>query len=280
MIDKFYNLIHKILLRDILQDYRKSKTVTEIKKNYKNFTLLEKQLQKGGKNLKIIYKKETYTFDELDDPFSTIKTYVLQAKDSDSDCIMITIDKITGISSINNLTSTGIKCSETLINNIGKYLVEITIKLLKKYKDKLNIKKIELSDHSFLYCNNTTISLADLYILKHGITFYSLFGFLPTDYELKKSFYNNNIIMKNLKIKDSKLLYFLNKYSIEYKKDINHIINYITKNQDKLLMNIINKLSSKDVFNNNCELLIYIIPKLIKVNGIKSFHNKTFELEL
>ena len=136
MIDKFKVLIRKIILREVLEDYRISKTVTQIKKNYKNFALLERQLQLGGSStLKINYKNEEYIFDEIDDYETSIKTYILQAKKSDSDCVMITIDKEIGIASINNLSSTGLKCFETLITNIGTHLIKITIKLLTKYKD-------------------------------------------------------------------------------------------------------------------------------------------------
>lgn len=311
MIDKFKKLIKKIILREVLEDYRICKTVPQIKKNYRNYCILEKKLLRGGaKKLEIKYKNEKYIFDELDDPETTVKTYVLQAKNYDTDCVMLNINKEDGVVSIHNLSSYGLKCSESLITNIGTHLIKLTIKLLIKYKEKFNIKKIILSDHSFIYCNSTksNVRMGDLHTLKHGTTFYGTFGFRPfdenkdKDTKLKKIFNNNSIIMKDLKVKDSNLLDYLlkykNKYIERYKKDksflsatyqnnkypdnenIDNIIDYVKNNENMLLMNIINKISTKDVFDKNCKLLNYLIPKLFKSNNLYSFHNITFELYL
>jgi hypothetical protein len=291
MIDKFKELITKIIIKELLENYRICKTTSQTKQNYKNYASLEKILMKGDSEQLIInYENENYIFDVLDDSDTNVKIYVLQSKDSDSDCIMISINKISGIASINNLLSDGLICSEKIITNIGALLFELTIKLIKKYKDKFNIQKILLSDHSSLYCNQIRkiISLADLHTLKHGITFYGKFGFTPYDSDnsynvdsnkkLNKKFNKNKEIIKNLKVKDSKLLYYLEKFQNKGKYDINKIINYVKDNQDELLSEVITVLSSKENFNMMCEVLNYIIPKLFNANRLTSFHNKSFEL--
>jgi len=281
MQNKFYPKIREILLHRVLQDYKINKTFRNTKNNYKNFVLLEKSIQKGGSKLSIKYENEVFIFDELDDPYSSVKSYVLQAKESDDDCIMITIDKATNISSIDNLTSNGIKCSDKLVSEVGKHLIKLTIKLLKENKEKFNIKKIMVSDHSFLYCKNIklNISLADLYTLKHGITFYGSFGFTPVDRNLKNKFKRNYQIMQKLKVNDSKLLYYLEKYHKKY-NNIDHLLKYINESKDELLMDSIKYISSKEKFDDNCKVLNYIIPKIFKSNNITSFHNIQFELDI
>lgn len=288
MKNKFYLLLRKILLYRVLQNYKINKTFTDTKKNFNNYVLLEKKLQIGGSKINITYENELYEFDELDDPYSTVKSYVLQAKDSESDCVMITIDKELGISSIDNLTSVGLKCSNTLINDIGKHLIKLSIKLLQNNKEKFNIKKIIITDHSFIFCKDikNNINLADLYTLKHGITFYGSFGFIPydendeTNNKLKKYFYQNNKIIKELKVIDSKLLYYIEKYVKKTNYNIDELINYVKENNNNLLMNVMKVISSKKYFDKYCKVLNYIIPKLFNSNKLKSFHNLSFELLL
>jgi hypothetical protein len=108
---------------------------------------------------------------------------MLQAKNNDSDCVVISIDKELNQVSIDNLTTNKLQCSNSIINNIGSHLIELTIKLLNKYKNKFNINKVLISDHSFLFCSKSKVNiiLADLYTLKHGITFYGKFGFVLYD---------------------------------------------------------------------------------------------------
>jgi hypothetical protein len=293
MIDKFKKKIRQILLNKTIYKYKINQSRVDILKNLKNFGLLEKQLIGGGKNLTIEYNNELFIFTKLDDEYTTITSYILQAKNKNFECVVISIDKELGHASIDNLSTDDLICSDKIITNIGTHLVQLTIKLLKKYKDKFNIQKILLTDHSSLYCNNIkkSISLADLYTLKHGITFYGKFGFVPYDNDpillsniesnkkLNKKFNKNKEIIKNLKVKDSKLLYYLDKFQNK-KYDISKIINYVKEKQDNLLSEVITVLVSKKNFNIICEVLNYIMPKLFNSNGLTSFHNKTFELNI
>ena len=294
MIDELKNKIRQILLNNTVYKYKMNKTQYDTLKNLKNFSLLEKQLKGGSENLTIKYNNEEFIFTKLDDSQTSLLSYILQAKNKDAECVIITIDKETNIASIDNLSTDSLKCTTQKIIYVGTFLVDLTIKLIKKYKDKFKIKKILLSDHSSLYCSQIkkNISLADLYTLKHGTTFYGKFGFIPynsdptlinnveSNRKLNKKFNKNKEIIKNLKVKDSKLLYYLEKFKNKEKYDISKIINYVTINQEELLSNVITILSSKKNFNITCEILNYIIPKLFNANGLISFHNKTFELNI
>jgi len=287
----FNNKIRQILLDRVL-DYKINKSRVDKIKNLKNFGLIEKQLKGGGTDLFIEYNNEKFKFVKLDNEYSTVTSYVLQSKNNDADCVVITVDKETKEASIDNLTTDGVQCTKKIMTNIGSHLVELTIKLLKKYKEKLNINRILLTDHSFLFCSNAKINihLADLYTLKHGTTFYGKFNFTPYDNDpilisniesnkkLNNKFNKNKENIKTLKVSDSKLLNYLEKFQTKY--DISKIIDYVKQNKNKLLSEIITILSSKDNFNSTCGILNYIIPKLIKHNNLTSFYNKTFELNI
>jgi hypothetical protein len=270
--------IRKILLNRIVHDYHNNKNKNQILKNLKNIGLLEKQLNGGGKDLKIEYNNKIYVFNKLDDPYTSIVAYVLYSIDKKDNCVVITIDKELHNATIDNLTSYGLKCSTNLI------LVKITIKLLMKYKEKLNVNKIILTDHSFIFCENIkkNIELADLYTLKYGDTFYGSLGFIPYNedeekqHKLIKKYKQNKNIIENLLAKDSKILEYLDKYSNKYKIDISKLKNYILVNKDIKLSKIIQLISSKKNFNNYCILLNYILPKLFKNNKLTSFYNNQF----
>jgi hypothetical protein len=199
--------IRNILLNNIVLHYNNNKSLDQRLKNLKNFGLLEKSLNVGGEDLEVKYNDEKYIFKKIDDPYSKIVSYILFSINEKDNCVVISIDKKTHIANIDNLSSNGLKCSYSVITEVGKHLVKITIKLLKKYKDKLNINKIVLTDHSFLFCESikNNIELSQLYTLKHGHTFYGALGFLPFNDKLLKKYKNNNNIIKNLLVKDSYL---------------------------------------------------------------------------
>ena len=246
------------------------------------------QIGGNDKHYIIKYMDEKYTFELLDDEYSTYKMYILKALNSDIDCVILNIDKENKIATLNNLTvGDNIKCSETIINNVGSHLVSIVIKLVQKYKDKFNVNTIMLTDHSFLYCNRgkTNIHLGDLQMLKTGDTFYGKFGFLPyakdDNYRKMyiKSYNNNKRIIQRLLVKDSHLLYYLNKFQINNKNiDITNLINLAIKYNNNKLSSYIIKISSKKNFNDTCTILHYIIPLLIKKNKLTSFYNGIFYL--
>ncbi len=284
----FKQNIRKILLENTVHGYYNNITTEQTKKNLKNFGLLEKELNGGGKDLHINYNDETYTFTKIDHPYSSLLYYVLYSTNKNDECVVIIIDKELKIANINNISSDGLKCSNTIIKEQGKHLIKITINLLKKYKNKFNIEKIFIKDHTFISCKSikNTIVLADLYILKYGHTFYGSLGFLPyhehddDKKELNKQYNHNLKIISKLLVNDSYLIHYLNKYSIIYDIDISDLIKYAEENKNKPLSEIIKLISSRSNFDNYCHMLKYIIPKLFYKNRLYSFYNKTFEFIL
>lgn len=183
-MNKIKQSIRDILLNNIVLNYNNNKSRDQIIKNHKNFGLLEKSLNNfmfGGNNITVNYNDENYIFDKLDDPYSSISSYVLLSKNNNDNCVVLTIDKENSTAILDNLSSTGLKCSNTLITDVGKHLVKITIKLL--------------TDHSFIFCKMiaNNIALADLYTLKYG-----LLGFVPINENTIKKYNKNYKIINKI----------------------------------------------------------------------------------
>lgn len=282
------NQISKIIKENLVYKKLKGKIMTKSKfklLNQSTNILIKKLFGGKSSNLKIEYLNEKYIFERVDDDISDI--YILYSQNEEN-CIVLTIDKSERIAQITNLTSTGIKCSKTLINNVGTHLVKITIGLIKKYKYKFNINKLVLTDHSFLFCNSIkkNISLGDLQILKNGNTFYGNLGFLPfSDNEVKnkillKSYKKNIKIINNLTIIDSKIINYLEKFQKKNIIDITELITLANEHNNYKLSDFIIKISSKDVFDNTCIVLNYIIEKIMHHNKLTSFNNQQFYMDV
>jgi hypothetical protein len=62
--------------------------------------------------------------------------------------------------------------------NVGSPLLQITLKMLKKYSSELGINKISLTDNSIKKCERTNIILSKMLILLSGHTWYDLMIFM------------------------------------------------------------------------------------------------------
>jgi NAD-dependent SIR2 family protein deacetylase len=114
------------------------------KKNKINFIKLLNNYQIGGdKDLTISYNDKKYIFkksEDIDDH------YMLFSKDGD-ECVYVIIsqeDKTAEIHGIGSYSS----CLQETNQNVGSTLLKITLKLLKKYQDKFQIKMVILTDNS------------------------------------------------------------------------------------------------------------------------------------
>lgn len=157
--------------------YRNSDIIREKHIQYKTFS----NLTGGGSNkLKVTYKEHTYNFikSELDSDH-----FILYSQDDKIECVSILIsipDNVAEIHGIANFTSCLIDTNE----NIGSTLLKITLKMLKKYKEKLNINKISVKDNSQKKCN-----LSKMLFLLNGDTWYGKYGFRPrelNEYKISK----------------------------------------------------------------------------------------------
>ena len=109
--------------------------------------------------LTIEYKEHKYEFIEskIDDNF-----FVLYSQDKNEyDCVTVLISTKENSAEIIGISGLEKKCIKSVKNDVnekvGSTLLIITIKMLKKYKNKLNINKIILKDNSVKKCNKVNI---------------------------------------------------------------------------------------------------------------------------
>ena len=243
------------------------------------------QHQKGGmisnlSELKIKYDNHIYIFEksEIDND-----NYVLHASDN-LECVSVIInisDKTAEIHGIGNYKT----CVNTTLSNqnVGSTLLKITIKMLKKYKDIININKIILVDNSIKKCNNSNIILQHMMILLCGHTWYGKYGFRPFDistYELDiydNNKYNNNInIMKTITISEANLIKYIkltNKKSI-----INDVENLVKSNPNYLLTDFIKSFLLE--YDSTCKYFNLFYRQLFDDIGLIDFRGTVFGLNI
>lgn len=188
-------------------------------KNYykKQFGLFYRQINnlKGG-GFNVEYKNNIIKFDKIIDEDRI--TLYLSTIDKKDNCIIIIIDKDTNTAYIEGITNNKYNnCFDTPVLNNGKVIMEITIKMLKKYQDKLKIKSINLKligrnekindfslhrINSFIQCSDKVkIWLANLSFLQYNETFYGRFGFIPIEEDIYIKYLENKEILKSKFVK-------------------------------------------------------------------------------
>lgn len=241
--------------------------------------------QNGGSIIKQIkYMDEIFDFVLLEEDNDT-HIYILYAKTSDDECVIINIDNVLHEANISNISTDGRKCSNKILTNVGTHLIHITIKFIKKYFT--SVKQISLTDHSFIYCKKakTKNGLNGLMILKTGHTFYGKLGFIPYDEnvsEMKKlvKLYNNNLqIMDGLTVNSSNIINILHKFIKTHnsiKQDtINKIVSYAEKHTDQKFTKFFAKIFTKESYDELCSLLMYIEKKMFTIHKLTYFLNST-----
>jgi len=250
--------------------YRKSELIRQNKTQLRHF--LSDQIG-GGKKLKVIYNDYEYIFNEAIDK----NYYVLYSKD-EFECVAFIIDKenkIAEIHGIGNYTS----CLDNININVGSTLLKITLKLIKKYKDKFNIKKILITDNSLKKCNNKNIELAPMLTLLTGDTWYGnhKYGFKPADKKLIKYYANNKKIMNTLRLKDINLIKYLLMSKLD-EKVIEKSKEFIAKHQLLLVKDYLTKFLKE--YDKTCEYFYDFYQELYIDLGLYNFHHRTFELDI
>lgn len=202
----------------------------------------------------------------------------------DDHCGVLIIDKkeqISTIQTINNYT----ECVKCIENNkqikVGDILAQIMIIISMRN----NIRKISLTDNSYLLCSNSKISLIHLRTMTRGMPFYSKYGFIPTYEEEKEIFKENKKIFKEKPTITKKELIKILNYKKFNKTYDNKILNYInnviiprlTENNavSEFINNIIN-----DKTNEGCSILYNIYMDIYKKIGYSKYEKRHFELDL
>jgi len=245
---------------------------------YLNTISKKKYMIGGTKEFTIKYKNYKYKFiklDNYDDDIITLYSY----DGLDNDCVVLNIEKNNKAVIITTFGSYD-KCYHEEAN-IGSNLLKITMKMIQKYKDKLGVDKILLTDNSTYYCplNKKKYNMGIMMTLLTGDTWYGKYGFRPyKDYEINKVqnkiYEENKKIITNIKIKKVNLEKYLlkvnKKYPDDMSKDNIKELLLIQKNQpNKLLIEFLNDLHGKDVFDKTCHLFYVYYEELFNDIGLK-----------
>lgn len=255
-----------------------------IKHKYKSFTNFIKDSnlinQIGGNKLKVDYKiddnENTYIFEK--DDYSDL--YILSSFDKyTKHCIVVSVDKTNRIANINELNGTTDNClKSTNIKNSGSHLLKITLKMIEKYKDKLNINVITLSDTSFKFCGKHSLDLIYLSVLTSGETWYGKYGFRPVieisnnngnNINIKINNQLNDIYEKNKKIMDRLTITDINfiKYFIGTKLE-NTIKKVIQEFPKMLIKDVVKRLLSQ--WDKTCDIFANIYINLFHDCGLNT----------
>lgn len=265
------------------------KNIEFLVRNYINIFILKKDdkipfLVGGGKkHFTVEYKDHIYTFERLIDDKNK---YILYSYDNtNSNCVILVVnkkEKIINISSLGSLEKC--YCDEI---DIGSNLLQITLKMIKKYKEYFDINKIILKDNSTYQCikglikddtrkyNGPTLNLGKMLTLLTGNTWYGNKGFRPytPEYILdsfrNKSYQENLNKMNTIKLKEVDFKKYLLLIAKKYPKkftdiEINKLLKLIEENKEILLKNFLNKFHSKDNFNSTCRYLYEYYEVLFK----------------
>ena len=251
-------------------------------KLFGSFYKLYKLTQYGG-GFNIIYKNTPITFDKIiDEEILSLFLSVLDDKSTSSNtdnCIFIIIyDDMAYIEGITSNMYT--KCFDTPEFNNGKSIMEITIKMLKKYKDKLKINQIQLKDNSFILCDNTKLCLSDLSFLQYKETFYGKFGFRPLEESIYEKYFINRVILTTTIVGNIDLPKIIKKYNNSIDTIIkDKIIHNYTKYKDTNIVQWFSKFSRK-YFNADCKLMNYLVDTIYKELKLTSMKGETFILKI
>jgi len=247
-----------------------------LKKYYKSFSLLKKNYLQQGGAFSIEYNNTKIKFNKIIDD-GIIKLFI--SSQNDENCISILIDK-SKVAYIEGITNNKFNnCFDNPEFNKGFVIMEITIKMLKKYKHKLNIDTIQLKDNSFIYCSDKIkIWLSSLSFLQYNNTFYGRFGFIPKDKHLYKKYLQNQQILSTTLLSNLNLNLIIELFSkkIKYEKEI---ISYYIKYQNKTIVYWFNKISHKYLLD-NCSFFNHLIDYIFKEIKLDKFTHETFILNI
>ena len=202
----------------------------------------------------------------------------------DDHCGILIFDKqqeTATIQSINNYTEC-IKCIESAKPfKVGDVLMQIMmIVSLRK-----NIKKIFLTDNSYLMCANSKIALIHLRTITQGMPFYTKYGFIPTYEDEYKIFRDNKkIFQKKPSLTKEEIINLLYYRKFDEKRNKN-IIDYINNiliprlKKNNLVSEFINNIIN-DRKKEGCTILNNIYMKIYDKIGYTVYDNRHFELDL
>lgn len=235
-----------------------------------------------------------YTFrinrEDESSPSDWTNIFVLTHDDSNSECVILSIDKSENIVILQDMRYIESCALKNLPKSEGgNILLRFSLNLILNYQQEFKLKKILLKDNSYLACDNCSdnIQLANLRIITHGKPWYMKYGFRPynsgtggDDEEKLKALVHNNEIINKFDISNSDILMVIKNTIKKEKLDIN--INEIKKllKKSKNLRFFISILLSN--FNRYCCMIHNLLTYLFVGSkiGLYDFYGKSYYLNI
>lgn len=242
---------------------------------------IEQFVDHGG-----IYTYKVFITDEIQDDI----VHVIIETDNGNECATIFINN--GIAILHNMSYFKNCAKEGLRRPCGgNKLLRFTLNLIIKYKNKYNIKRVLLTDKSFIQCEgkSETVKLAQLRQITHGQPWYYTYGFKPYDsYKQKSSksldqaIIKNNDILKKLQTTDINIGEIIGK-AIRKEKIKDYDAKELTRLVEKypLMKEFIIRLVQE--YDKYCYILIHLLKVLYapeSKTGLTDFYSKSFYLDL
>ncbi len=234
----------------------------------------------GSKNLTVEFNGSQYKFKENSiDP----DHWFLTSNEGD-DCVFVIIDKTSGVAEIHGIGNYK-SCIIDTNQSVGSTLLKITLKMLRKYKEKLGIKLIILTDNSVKRCHNVNIKLPNMMTLLTGDTWYGRYGFRPItrsadSYTIDKtalSYYEKNKqIMSQVKITDIDLIKYI---SLTKNDKLIKAVGQLVKLDPNMLIKDFLTNFIRD-YDSTCEMFYEFYEKLYGKLGLFGFYRYLFGLYL
>jgi len=271
-------------------------------KDYINIDKLEDRdiYEKASKLVKIYKHKYTRDSKIYDIEFRYVKTNgaltftietPLHQKSGTGECLAIKIERTNNImhAHIQNVSYFN-NCMIKLDKVTGSILLDVALDLIKSLKSQYKIKGVQVLDLANISCPKrgkimASISLARLYTLLHGVTWYGSRGFKPGNYgeydnNDTKAYKRNKYIIQHTKTKDIPLYDILHAggkgiISTERMKSLRE---YIHKQGDALLCETL--IHILEHYDKTCYMFHNSMDELFATLKLKSFHGMPFYLEL
>lgn len=241
------------------------------------------KIQKGGGYKKIQYKGYTFNLSvsKEDD-----RTHILILTPKKDECVTVFIDSSNAI--IHNMSYYQ-ECAQEGLKKPGggSILLNFIINYLKDNKKKYKIKRILLTDYSYLTCYqcDENVKLARLRFVTHGQSWYMKHGFLPydtlkqkPDTVLSKGIKLNQEIREQLKTKQINIINLARNFKGIDTKEIKILMTKYT-----LMKDFIIRLTKE--FNKYCCLIEKITqqifdPPLLEKKLMVDYYDKPFYLDI
>jgi hypothetical protein len=224
--------------------------------------------QHGGSKQKLMYNEKEFRF-RFDKSNLSIAIYT---KNKEETCILIFIDIKHRYAYIHDLSYYP-GCSKPKTES-GKEILMVSLKFLKKNKDKYEIDRVVLTDNSVKYIKGCKdpIKLALNYFLLTGNTWYGSVGFRP--YDLIRNKPENYMIKRYEEVQEKLKHVKANNYNKFLDK-----FSFIKLNRDVLISEYLRQTMKSYGDKYICEIN-KMIEKLYYKMDLTSFHQTIFHLDL